>query len=91
MALTATLDKTTYAPNDTMTLTVKTAAGERNASVDTPGTAHIDVPGVGTGDASFVLHRASSTPAPITVIDSTGRTWAPVSDDGTTATYTAKA
>lgn len=91
MSLNATLDKSTYAPNEKMTLTVRTAAGERDVVLDTPGTAHIDVPGVGSGDAPFVLHRTLAMPAPITVTDSTGKTWSPVSDNGTTATYTATA
>lgn len=85
MALTAKLDKATYAPGDTMTLTVKTATGERN--VDVPVTVQVDVAGLGSATATAVVDKP---PLPIVVTDP-NRVWALVSDDETTAVYTSVA
>lgn len=85
MALTAKLDKTTYAPGDTMTLTVTTAAGERN--VDVPVSVHVEVAGLGGADATAIIDKP---PLAITVVDSS-RVWTQQSDDETTAVFTATA
>lgn len=85
MALTIKLDKDTYAPGDEMTLTVTTAPGERN--VDVPVAVHVEVAGLGGADATAVIDKP---PLAVTVVDSS-RVWTQVSDDETTAVYTATA
>lgn len=90
MALTANLDKATYTTGEKMTLTVKTAAGERDVYQDTPGSAHIDVAGVGSTDVTFILRKKMAGTAPVVVTDP-NRGWTAVSDDGATAVYTATA
>ena len=76
MALTATLDKTTYTSGETMTLTVHR---------DTvPVTVNVSDAATQTATASAVITDA------VTVADA-ARTWNLLSDDGTTALYTAVA
>lgn len=89
MTLKATLDKSTYTPGETMTLTVTTAPGERDRFVDTPFTTHVSVEGVGEGEVSGVL-RQPTDPAEV-VVNDPDRVWAPVSDDTVTAVFTSKA
>lgn len=78
MALTATLNKASFAPGEKMTLTITSDARKKPASV------HIDVQGVGTADVNTTIL------AGVTVTDKT-RTWTKLSDDGTTAKYEATA
>lgn len=85
MALTATLDKTTYTPGEPMTLTVTTAPGERN--VDVPIAVHVEVAGLGGADLTATIDKP---PLAITVVDS-ARVWTLKSDDETTAVFTAAA
>jgi hypothetical protein len=85
MALTASLNKSTYSPGETMTLTVTTAPGERN--VDVPIAVHVEVAGLGGVDLTGLVDKP---PLAITVVDSS-RVWTPVSDDETTAIFTATA
>lgn len=89
MALAAKLDKTTYAPGEPMVLTVTTAPGERDRTIDTPMTIHVDVEGVGAADVSGVLKKPT-TPAAVVVTDP-DRTWTTTSDSGTSVVSTAKA
>lgn len=89
MALTATLDRTppTYAEGETITLTVTTSPGERDTTVETPGTVHIDVPGVGTADVVYVLTKPGD-PVDVVVTDP-DLIWVEESDDGDVAVFTA--
>lgn len=89
MALHLTLDKSVYAPGDLMTLTVATDPHDRDTFRDTPVTVHVDVPGLGGGDATGTL-RSPAGPAPVAVSDAS-RPWSLVSDDGQTAVYSATA
>ncbi len=92
MALTASLDRTppTYDQGDTLTLTVSTAAGERDWTIQKPGTAHVDIPGVGAAEVTYVLNVPAGTPLPVNVADP-DLTWTLVSDDGVTVVFTATA
>ena len=85
MALTAKLDKSMYAPGDTMRLTVTTDPGERN--VDVPVSVHVEVAGLGGADLTASINKP---PLAITVVDSS-RVWALQSDDESTAVYTSTA
>jgi len=85
MALTASLDKTTYSPGDTMTLTVHTDPGDRQHTGTIAGTVHVDGLTDGTYTAQIVFPNK-----PITITDP-AVTWKLKSDDGTTAVYTATA
>ena len=83
MALSATFDKSSYDPGDEITLTVVTDPGERNK--DVPITVHVTVAGLGDVDVEANLEQP---PAAIMVSDK-ARIWELVSDDETTAVFTA--
>lgn len=85
MALNVSLDKTTYAPGDVMTLTVTTGPGDRESSKTVTGTVHVD----GLIDATFNATVALPNKA-VTVTDP-ANVWTVTSDDGNTAVYTATA
>jgi hypothetical protein len=76
MALTATLDKATYAPGEKMTLTVTSDARKKAANI------HVDVEGVGEADVTATIVAR-------VVVTDTARTWTVVSDNGTVAKYEA--
>lgn len=78
MALTATLDRATYAPGDRMTLTVHRGVAGTPTNVTV----------VETGGSTVAV--SATTVSPLTVTDAS-HTWAKASDDGTTAVYTATA
>ena len=85
MSLTASLDKSTYAPGETMTLTVTTDAGERNVDKQVSGQVSL----AGSDPLPFSA-LVDYPPLPITVTDP-DRIWTKQSDDETTAVYTATA
>lgn len=89
MAVTPKLDKGRYVPGETMTLTVTTAAGERDTTIEVPFTVAVSVPGVGEGAATAVLVKPGPL-APVVVTDA-DRTWVAGDDTGKVAVFTAKA
>lgn len=83
--LSASLDKTTYAPGDTATLTVTYAdADNRTSTTTVTGT---DQAG-NAATATVVVREAD--PVALVVSDDGGRTWAKVSDNGSIAVFTTK-
>lgn len=81
--VTAALDRTSYAPGDTMTLTVQYTVPEESKVTLT---AVLDYVG------GSVESAAVSVPVKdVDVIDDSGRQWTVASDDGATATLTATA
>lgn len=81
MSLTATLDKASYSPGETMTLTAVSSP-----SRTTDFTVTVNNPMFGSANAS------GQATAPLTVTDTdTAHTWALQSDNGTTAVWTATA
>lgn len=78
MALTATLDKASYAPGDTMTLTVVSDKRIQTAVIDIQS----------AGDDAKVTTTVQSG---IVLTDPAARKWTIVSDDGKTAVYHATA
>lgn len=85
MAISATLDKSTYTPGETMVLTVVTSAGERNVDKHVNGQASI----AGSEPIAFIA-LIDYPPLAILVADP-DRIWTKQSDDETTAVYTAAA
>lgn len=85
MTLTATLDKGTYSPGETMTLTVATVPTDR-ARVGHI-TADVDVPGFGVGTVDGPIAFA---PVPVEIADPS-TTWSAGKDSGTNAVFTAPA
>lgn len=89
----ATLDKPSYASGDTMTLTAV-----RSATATTEATNTIDV-GAKAADGtdatgvqvSVTIDVTAPQSSVVSVSDSSGRTWAQESDDGTTSVWTATA
>ena len=80
-SVSASLDKTTYAPGELMTLTV-------DYTVD-PLTVTVVVDGLGGTSGPVVVPPVKVRR--VTVADSAGKTWVLVSDDGSRAVYTATA
>ena len=78
MSLTLSLDKASYTPGQTMTLT---AVSDKRLQSST-----IDVQAAGDDAKVTTIVQAG-----ITVSDSTGRVWTVVSDDGKTAVFTSQA
>lgn len=91
MALTVSFDRPSYSPGDTMKMTISVAAGERDQYKNTPGTVHIEVPGVGAADATYTLKQKLPDPVPVTVDDPSGKVWTVVTDNGVTQVRTATA
>lgn len=81
----ASLNKATYAPGETMTLTVN--YGDPDRRTDTVTITVTDSTGL-TGTASTTLVM---DPLTLAVSDSSGRVWAKQSDTGSVAVYTAVA
>lgn len=77
MALVATLDKTSYAPGDTMTLTVISDKRQTSSTIAV----------VAGGET---VNVTTTVQTGVTVTDS-ARTWTLVSDDGKKSVYTSKA
>jgi hypothetical protein len=82
----ASLDKTAYQPDETMTLTV---------TYSDPDTEAVTVTVVVTDSQGNTSDPATVTavvdPSVLTVTDSSGRVWTKVSDNGSVAVYTAAA
>lgn len=78
MSLTANLDKATYNPGDTMTLTVVSDKRLQSTALDIQS----------AGDDAKVT---TTVQAGVTVTDPSGRKWTVKSDDGHTAIYTSTA
>lgn len=77
-----TLDKSQYVVGETVTLTVKTAPGEREISKT--HTMNVSIDGLGEGTGTFKI--VSDKPAEITIVSDL--LWTLVNDDGNTAVYT---
>ena len=86
MATTAKLDKTSYSPGETMTLTVTSGAGER--ANDKPISVKVSIPEL---SVDTTLTGKVDGPDFAVVVTDTSRVWTPVSDNGTVAVFTAKA
>lgn len=78
MALTASLDKASYAPGDTITLTIVSDKRVQSSTLDIAS----------AGDDAKVT---TIVQAGIVLSDPAGRKWTVKTDDGKTATYTATA
>lgn len=91
MALTATLNKTTYTVGETMTLTVTTTAGDRDQFTDHPGTVTVDPDGtagpIQPVTVDYVAKSKDTLPVPVIVTDPE-RTWTKQSDNGLVAVFT---
>jgi hypothetical protein len=83
--LSASLDKASYVPGETATLTVS-YNGDGEANVNT-----ITVRGVdGAGNAALVTVQLTVVDKiSLSVVDDSGRVWTLLSDDGSTAVFTA--
>lgn len=82
----ASLDKTTYQPDETMTLTVTYADPDTEAVTVT-----IVVTDSQGNTSNPAVVTAVVDPSVLTVTDSSGRVWTKASDNGSVAVYTATA
>lgn len=82
-----------YKPGDKLTLTVTDATRGKAAVAEVDQELDVTNPESGAvGHESIVFGAVPAVPAkPFTVVDSSGRVWTQVSDDGTKAVFTATA
>ena len=80
----ASLDKTAYAPGETATLTVTYGDSDNSTATLT-----ITVEDEGGHSVSTQLVLTKRDNVTVSVADSSGRTWTKVSDNGSVAVYTA--
>lgn len=83
--VTASLNKTAYAPGETMTLTVNYADADRQSLAVTI-TVTDSSGNTGTATANAIIDQGT-----VVVTSSPARTWTKVSDSGTVAVFTATA
>jgi len=85
MPISASLNKATYVPGEAMTLTVTTE--DRHQLNDRPITVQVSVPGIGD---TTLTGQINGPDVPVNATDP-DRVWTKISDNGTTAVFTATA
>lgn len=87
-----TFDKSAYNTGDLITATVNYNPGKSDQTQAFTGVATDSTTGLsGQLSVSFVVSNAVTDATALTISDDGGRTWTPISDNGTVAVFTANA